>query len=121
MHALNAVAAPVSGTAPVSGPNILAAEQEFASVDKLLKGRIDRFDAASGLLTDYKSGAAPADGGTSKSEARQLRLYAHLLWEKGCQPREAEIIRADGQSVRLPVTHETAAEEGRAAGGFVPT
>lgn len=96
----------------VGGPIV---EQTFSSKDGLLNGKLDYFDPGSGLLTDYKSGAAPEDGGVSSDEARQLRFYAHLLFENGHTPREAAIVRTDGHEVRLPITSKEADEEGQAA------
>lgn len=104
----------VHSAAP-TGANACVVEKSLASRDGLLKGKLDCFDPVSGLLTDYKSGAAPQTGGATESEARQLLLYAHLLWENDYAPREAVIVRADGQEAHLPVAQETAEAEGQAA------
>jgi len=90
-------------------------EETFASKDGLLSGKLDCFDPSSGLLTDYKSGAAPEGGGVSPDEARQLHFYAYLLLENGHSPRQAVVVRSDGAEVHLPISASEAAKEGEAA------
>ncbi|HEX8464166.1 MAG TPA: PD-(D/E)XK nuclease family protein, partial [Abditibacterium sp.] len=90
-------------------------EEKFYSRDGLLDGKPDCFETSTGLLIDYKSGAAPEGGGISPNEARQLRFYAHLLRENGHTPREAVIVRADGQEARLTISAQEAAEVGEDA------
>lgn len=99
----------------LTNANALVVEKSLESSDGLLRGRLDCFDPSNGLLSDYKSGTAPQDGGLSEGEARQLLLYAHLLWENGYEPEEAAVVRSDGKETRLPVTQALADEEGRAA------
>lgn len=102
-------------SAAFTNPSVLVVEKSLESSDRLLRGRLDCFDPSNGLLSDYKSGMAPQDGGLSEGEARQLLLYAHLLWENGYEPEEAAIVRSDGKETRLPVTQALADKEGRAA------
>jgi len=96
-----------------------AARTEFrlCSKDRLIIGRPDHIDGRSGTIVDYKSGYVPEieAAAVSKSEARQLRLYAYLAIENGMNVAKGAIARGNGQRCELAISAAEAKAEADSA------
>lgn len=91
------------------------AEQTLSSRDGKIRGRPDLIEVARALVVDYKTGS-PSDSTTpTESEARQLRLYAHLAAENGISVRAGAVERANRTRAEISISNEDADEEGRRA------
>lgn len=91
------------------------AEETFATRDGKITGRPDLVDVESALVVDYKTGSVTDPTTPTESEARQLRLYAHLAAENGVAVRTGAIERPDGTRAEIAISGEEADEEGRRA------
>ena len=91
------------------------AEETLATRDGTITGRPDLVDVESALVVDYKTGSSPDPTTPTESEARQLRLYAHLAAENGITVRAGAIERPDGTRAEIAISREEADEEGRRA------
>ena len=91
------------------------AERTLTTRDRKIRGRPDRIDVDDGLIVDYKTGVSLDSNHPTESEARQLRLYAHLATENGIAVRAGAIERADRSRVEIPISTNEAEEEGRLA------
>ena len=80
------------------------AERTLTTRDRKIRGRPDRIDVDDGLIVDYKTGLSPDSNRPTESEARQLRLYAHLATENGIAVRAGAIERADRSRVQIPIS-----------------
>ena len=97
----------------------LATESMLVSKDGRVAGRADVLDAANATVVDYKTGVAANSGAVTDSEARQLRLYAHLANENGIAITRGVIERADRRRAEVLISPQQAAEEGRRARGVL--
>jgi len=88
-----------------------AVERTLQSDEGRIRGRPDIIDSASSEVVDYKTSATPEDGGVRDSEARQLRLYAHLANENGMPVTKGAIIRADRSRAEIEITADDARAE----------
>ncbi|HHK43002.1 MAG TPA: hypothetical protein ENJ50_11330, partial [Planctomycetaceae bacterium] len=86
-------------------------EQTLRSNDGKLKGRPDIVDSARSEVVDYKTSRAPEDGGVRDDEARQLRLYAHLVNENGRSVTTGVILRADRSRGEIDISASEAEAE----------
>ena len=89
------------------------AESTLSSSDRLIVGRPDRIDEAESEVVDYKTGlvAEGNEGGVSESEARQLRLYAHLCLENNIRLSKGTIVRGKGQRESIEISTSDAQQE----------
>ena len=94
-------------------------EAALVSKDGRVAGRADVLDAANATVVDYKTGVAANSGAVTDSEARQLRLYAHLANENGIAITRGVIERADRTRAEVHISPQQAAEEGRRARGVL--
>jgi hypothetical protein len=100
-----------------AAPPPLQTEFRLSSTDGLIVGRADHLDGESETVVDYKSGYA-GEGDTdavSDSEARQLRLYAHLAAEHGVNVSKGAIVRRDGRRCELAISWADAEAEANSA------
>ena len=93
------------------------AEPTLTSRDQKIRGRPDLIDVENAVVLDYKTGSSSDSGQPTESEARQLRLYAHLAAENGIDVRAGVVVRADRDRAEIPIPREEAEDEGRRARG----
>lgn len=91
----------------------LQTESRLYSRDGLITGRPDQLDGESQSIVDYKSGSVGDEESdlVSDSEARQLRVYAHLVIENGIPVTKGRIVRGDGRQCELPISAAEAQSE----------
>lgn len=104
-------------------PPFVRSESRLCSRNGLIVGRADHLDGKSGTVVDYKSGYFGEDKNdpVSDSEARQLRLYAHLASENGIAVSKGAIVRGDGSRCELFISSTDADREAKNAEGQLQT
>jgi hypothetical protein len=98
---------PEAGSSGSSIPGPMR-ERAFSSNSGRLYGRVDLLNPEKREVVDYKTSKAPDDGGIRETEARQLRLYAHLVRANGVDVAIGVILRSDRTRSEMAIGEEEA-------------
>lgn len=109
---------PIRSNAGVQRAGGSRTEGLLASSNGRIVGRLDRIDATSETVIDYKSGRG---GGQQLSdpERRQLRLYVHLAIQNGIFVRRGKIVRSNGQEILEDISCQEGSDEAEKAEGLL--